>query len=129
MLKARQIELAAELAIDALQQVEIEAGRHALCVVVGGLEAPRILVEVDAGDQSRAGAEDAGEMRQKAASVRRIEVADRGARKEAELGMGMDARRQSQRLAEAGIDRDNLQAGETLLQPPPGIGQIGRAHV
>ena len=111
VLEARQIEVAAELAIDALQQVQIEAGRDALGVVIGGLQAPRVLVEVDADDQPRAGAQHAGEMRKQAPGVRRIEVADRGARKEAELGVRQDA------APAAAAPREKLALTGTISRP------------
>ncbi len=58
-----EVEGAAELAVDAGEQIEVEGGRDAGGIVVGADQGARVLLEVDADDQPAArrqgGAEDA----------------------------------------------------------------------
>jgi len=87
----RRVERAGKLAIDAQEQVEVERRRDALAVVIGAVEHIRVLDEIDADDEQRAWAEHRGGMAQQRGSLVRLEIPDRGARKEA------DARPRAQR--------------------------------
>ena len=52
MAERREIEIRAQFAIGADQQIEVEGGRDALRVVIGGYEDRRILDHVDADDEA-----------------------------------------------------------------------------
>ena len=94
MLEGAKIEIGAELAIDARQQIEIEFRRDALGVVVGGVENLRILHQIDADHEQRARAQHAAGMAQEFARLVRLEIADGRARKEADPRQRGDRRRQ-----------------------------------
>src|SRR6185437_9347294 len=81
MLEGIELEGAAQLAIDAHQQVEIEFGGDAGLVAIGGIENFRRLDQIGADNQRRALAQDAAGIAQKRASLMRLEIADGGARK------------------------------------------------
>src|SRR5271166_4573915 len=55
MAEACQLEVAVELAVDAREQVEVEAGSDAGHIIVGGVEDAGILHQVDPYDQGRSG--------------------------------------------------------------------------
>ena len=87
-------DVAVELAVDALEQVEVELGGHALRVVIGGDQALDRLHPVHADQQLRAGAEQAAELAQQVGRAPRHEIADGRAGEEAELGQVGDSGRQ-----------------------------------
>src|SRR5262249_16458777 len=76
VVEAREIEIAIELAIDALEQVEVELRRQAGRVVVGGIENARVLHQVDPDDQRCAASQHAAGVAQESASFMRLEIAD-----------------------------------------------------
>src|SRR5690606_28913561 len=59
VLEAVEIEIAAKLAVDAAQEVEVEGGGDAVGVVIGGAQHVAVLHEIDADDHARAGPENA----------------------------------------------------------------------
>ena len=77
-------DVGAKLAVDAVEQVEVELGGHALGVVIGGDQPVDRLDPVHADQQLRAGAEDVAEMAQQVGRAARHEIADRRAGEEAE---------------------------------------------
>src|SRR5262245_17897559 len=56
--EAGEVEIAAELAVDALQHIEVEARGDAGRVVIGVVERALVLLQIDADDHLRAGPED-----------------------------------------------------------------------
>src|SRR5262245_54815574 len=82
MAEGANVEIAAKLAIDAREQIEIEARGDALGVVVGGVEDRRILHQVDADDQGCAGTQHVGGVLHESGSVMRLKIADGRSRKE-----------------------------------------------
>src|SRR5262249_56409337 len=74
--EAVEIEIGAELAVDAAQQVEIEGGGDAGRIVIGGLEHPLVLDEIDADDEVRALPKQAGGLAPGTGRLRRLEIAD-----------------------------------------------------
>ena len=103
--KRGEIELGAELAVDARQQIEIELRGDALRVVVGLLQDLRVLHQIDADDEGRAAAEDAAGVAQERRRLVRLEIADGRAREESGARQLRDRGRQIERLAEIGGDR------------------------
>ncbi len=79
--EAVQIEVAADLAVQARQQVEGECSSDALHIVVGGFDQCRVLVQIDA-DQSQAiAAHGLAHRAQQCDGILFDEIAQRGARK------------------------------------------------
>src|SRR5581483_7967110 len=85
MFEARRIELAAELAIYPVQEIEIEFLRHALLVVIGGIQHVRTFFQIGTDDQHRAAAEDAPGLLQERARFVRLEIADGRTGKETDV--------------------------------------------
>src|SRR6266571_8563821 len=73
-------DIAAELAIDPLQEVEVEGGVEPGPVVVGAIEDGALLLEVDPDQHLPFGPEQLGAMREKPDDRLRLEIADRRAR-------------------------------------------------
>src|ERR1700685_4339815 len=82
MLEGVEIEIGAELAVDARQQVEIEFRRDTLGVIVGVVENFRILDQIDADDEYRLFAKHRAGMAEEFARLVRLEIADGRSRKE-----------------------------------------------
>ena len=87
--------VAVELAVDPLEQVEVERGGDALRIVISGDQPLDRLHPVHPDQQLRADAEQVAEMAQQVGRGAGHEIADGRARKEAELGQGGDLRRES----------------------------------
>ncbi len=98
MLEGGQIEIGAELAIDARQQIEIEFGGHAFGVIVGRAQDLGILDQIDADHQHRAVAENGAGMAQKLRRLMRLEIADGRAGKKADPRQRGDRRRNVEAL-------------------------------
>src|SRR5258707_11962666 len=81
MLEPAGIEVAAELAIDPLQEVEVEGGVEPGAVVVGALENGSVLLEVGPDQHLALGSEQLGAMGEKTHDRLRLEIADRRSRK------------------------------------------------
>ena len=94
MLEGAEIEIGAELAIDARQQIEIEFRRDALGIVVGVVENFGVLHQIDADHEQRALAQHAAGMAQEFARFVRLEIADGRSRKEADPRQRSDRGRQ-----------------------------------
>ena len=94
MLEGVEIEIGAELAIDARQQIEIEFRGDTLGIVVGAVENLRVLDQIDADHEQRARAQHVAGMAQKFARFVRLEIADGRAGKEADPRQRRDHGRQ-----------------------------------
>jgi hypothetical protein len=116
VLETFEIEVAAELAIDARQNVEIELRRDAGGVVIGGIEDGAVLRQVDAHDEDRSRAEGAAGIAQERARLVRLEIADGRAREEAGARQRRDLRRNVEGLAEIRVDRQHRQLGKLAPQ-------------
>src|SRR5690349_24177828 len=77
MPKTREIEVRAQLAIDATKHVEVERGGDAHPVVVRGVEDRRILPTVDAEEERAARADRAADSAEKCRGLGRVKVSDR----------------------------------------------------
>src|SRR5450631_3725205 len=75
MLEGIELEIAAQLAIDANQQIEIEFGGDAVLVVIGGVENFGILDQVGADNQRCARAQDLRDVAQEGRRLMRLEIA------------------------------------------------------
>src|SRR6185437_1612065 len=84
VLEGIELEGAAEFAIDAHQQVEVELGGDAGRVAIGGVEHVQRLDQIDADDQRRARAQNTAGIAQESRRFVRFEIADGGARKESD---------------------------------------------
>src|ERR1700752_867259 len=73
--EAGEVEIAAELAIDALQHIEIEFCGDAGGIVIGVVERALVLFQIDADDHLRAGPEDLARAEQKGVGLLRLEIA------------------------------------------------------
>ena len=85
VLEGAQVEVGAELAVDAHQQVEVEGRGHAGRVVVGAHELARVFLEVDADDQAPARRQRRAEHAQQTRGLHGHQIADGRAREEARL--------------------------------------------
>src|SRR4029079_10880040 len=81
MLERTKIEVGAEFAVDAAEQIEIEFRSHTGGVVVGAIEDVGRLDEIDPDQESSTGAEQARGAAQKCRRLVRLEITDRGAGK------------------------------------------------
>src|SRR5215218_1955994 len=99
------VEIAAELAVDADQNVEIESRGNAGGVVIGVVNHPLVLLEVDADDHLRTPSKNLAGAAQEGARFLRPESAQRRPRKEADLGHSSDPGRQRKRRGETGGNR------------------------
>ena len=111
-----EIEGAAELAIDAGEQVEVEGRGHARRVVVGRHQRARVLLEVDADDQPAAGRQHGAEHAQQAAGLDRREIADRRARERSRSCGAGEIGRQRDRMGEVADDGAHVEARESAPQ-------------
>ena len=117
VLEGVELEGAAQFAIDAHQQIEIELGGDAGRVVIGGVEHLYRLDQIDADDQRRARAQDAAGIAQERRRFVRLEIADGGARKEANPhGRGLRRLRQRELLGDVRGHRQHLQTREIRPQ-------------
>ena len=80
--KAGEVEIRVEFFVDAFKQVQVECGRDALGVVIGGVEGVFVLLEIDADQQRAAGPELAGRIAEERYRLIRAKVADGRAGKE-----------------------------------------------
>ena len=105
MLERSQIEVGAEFAIDARQEIEIEFCRHAFGIVVGRTQDIRVFDQVDADHQHRAGPKNGAGMAQKFGRLIWLEIADGRAREEPHPRPHGDRRRNLEALREVGDHR------------------------
>ena len=117
MLERRKIEVAAQFAIDAHQQIEVELRGDALGVVIGAIKNVRRLFQIDADDQHRPGAQYAAGAAHERACLMRLEVADGRARKEARARHGSDLAGQFGHGGEVRHHRNDGQVRKIAAQP------------
>src|SRR5438128_4301560 len=108
------VEIAAKLAVDADQNVEVESRGDARGVVIGIVKHPLVLLEIDADDHLRAFTQNLARAAQEAERFVRLEIAERRSRKEANLGHPFDLGRQGKRRGEIGGNRINAKLGKIL---------------
>ncbi len=111
-----EVEIAAELAVDADQHVEIEARGDAGRIIVGVVKHALVLFEIGADDHLRALAQDIAGAAQEGAGLMRLEIADGRARKEADLRHARDLRRQREWRGEVGGNGIDGKIGEIPAQ-------------
>src|SRR5688572_27857333 len=70
------LKIGAQLAVDPLEQVQVESGRHAASVVIGGLDRLRVLLQVRPQEHAASWTAEVGNSPQQANSLRSAEVAD-----------------------------------------------------
>ena len=116
MLEGGKIEIGAELAIDAGQQIEIEFRGHALGIVIGGTQNLDVLDEIDADDENCPAAECVGGVAQKLCRLVRLEIADGRSWEETDARQRGNRRRHLEGLGEIGDDRMHGQAREIAPQ-------------
>src|SRR2546423_15200567 len=102
MLESTKIDLGVKLAVDTLQQIEIERRGDALLVVIGALQHLDILDQINADDQRSAATQHARRMTHKRRGLMRFEIADGRAREEAYTRQFVCGARQIERLTEVG---------------------------
>src|SRR5713226_5698370 len=92
-----EVEIAAELAVDAMEHVEIEACGDAGLIVVGLIQHALVLFEIDADHHLRALPQDVAGAAQETAGFMRLEISKRRSREEPGLRHGADGARQLER--------------------------------
>ena len=115
--EAPQVEVTAELAIDAREQIQIEGRGHALCIVIGGVQHIGIFLEIDADDHGAARPDlAAGHLEERVRLLRR-EIADGRAWEVDDPARGAAIRRYCQRVGEIGADGDDAEARKPAQKP------------
>src|SRR5437764_12680847 len=112
MLERGDVEIRAELAIDAHQQIAVELRSHALSIVVSGVKQFRIFDEINADDERSVVPEHPPRGPEKCRDFVRLEIADGGPRKEPEPRSGSHGRRQFEGVIEVGRYRQHLKVRE-----------------
>ena len=115
-MNAGEVKIAAELAVDAHQHIEIEARGDAGGIVVGVVENALVLLEVDADDHLRAAAQNVARGAQEGGRFMRLEIAERRSREKPDLRHPGDLGRQCERCGKVGRDRINAEIREILAQ-------------
>jgi hypothetical protein len=109
-------DVAVELAVDPLKQVEVELGRNPFRLVIGREQALRRLHPVHADQQLRAGAEQAAELAQQVGRAPRHEIADGRAGEEAELRKRGDFSWEFERAGKVGHHGEHVDGWHALLK-------------
>ena len=123
MLPVVRVEVAAQQAVDVAEQVQVEARRHALGIVIGGLQPLRGLGQIYADQQAAVVVDHGTHLAQHALGLYRVEIADGRARIEQQPPGLRDMGRQGQRLGDVGRDGMGLQLRKFLGQPAHGLAQ------
>ena len=115
-------DVAVELAVDALEQVEVELGGDALGIVIGGDQPLDRLDPVHADQELGAGAEQARKWRSRSVALHgtKLPIVEPG--KKPSLGRSRDLGREAERPGEIGDDGKDVERREALLK-------LGRAGV
>ena len=117
-------DVAFELSVDPLQQVEVEGGCHAFRIVIGSDEALDRLHPVHADQQLRATAEQVAESAQQVRRAARHEIADRRSWEEAELGRACDRSGSSNGRAKSAVTGSTEMSGEIASHVGGAFAQI-----
>ena len=118
--KASDRDVAAQLAVDPFDQIEVESRSHALAVVIGGEQSLDRLHPVHADQQLCIAAEQVAEAAQQIGRGARNEISNGRPGEKAELGERRNAVRKLERSREIGNDGLDRNRRETL-------GDLGRA--
>src|SRR5437588_4014147 len=94
MTETCQVEVTAELAIDAREQIEVELRRDAGAIVIGGIEDFRVLHQVDADDEACTSSQHTSGLAQERAGFVRLQIADGRSREESGMRHVRDCSRQ-----------------------------------
>ena len=116
--------VAIELAVDARKEVEIELGRDAFRVVVGGDQSFDRFYAIHPDQELRSRAEQGAELAEQVGRAPRDEVADGRTGEEAEFRQLIDAAGQGERPREVGHHGHHLDRWEALLQVPGALLEI-----
>ena len=74
--EASNVDVAVELAIDALEQIEVEGGGHPAPVVIGGNQDRRVLLQIDADEKRGIAPEQPRRIGEEGSRVGLREIAD-----------------------------------------------------
>jgi hypothetical protein len=105
MMESAFIEVGAEFAIDAREEIQVELCRDTGAIVIGRAQHVLILDEIGAKQECRVRAQQCARFAQKFQAALRTEIADRGSREETDLVSPADFRRQLQCIGEVADDR------------------------
>ena len=116
--EAACLEVRAQLAVDAREQVQVEARGHPFRVGVGRVQGRLVLLQVDADEQRAACADRAVDLPEEAQRLGGREVADGRAREESRLAPDRHPRERGQRERPrvVGADADDVQPGEAARE-------------
>ena len=122
-----QVEVAAELAVDARQQVQIERRSHALGVVIGGVQDVRVFLQIDADQHGAARTDLAARHLEEGLGFVAPQVADRRAREVDDATRVTPVGRDAERMREVGGDRNDAELRKLAAQARHGRAQcVGR---
>ena len=124
-----QVEITAELVVDAPKQIEIEGCGDAGRVVIGGQQNAQVLFQIGADHQPAVGAENTAHVGEQRTGIGAQEIADRRAGKEAELRALGQFLRQRDRAREITDDRHHRHMRKAPPQPRLRIGEGRRRDV
>ena len=116
MRKRAEVEIAAELAIDAVQQVEIETRGDAGAVIVGVNEHALVLFEIDADDHPCALSQNIAGAAQESAGFMRLEISQRRPREKTDFRHCAYGVGQRERRGEICRDRIDVESRKILSQ-------------
>src|SRR5262245_52643960 len=116
VLEGADVEGAGQLAVDAVEQIEVERRGDAARVVVGHVKPARVLFEVHADDQVSVGRQAVAERLQKAHGLGGGEIADGRAWEEPRLGPPREILRERHGPGEVADDRPHVEGGKARGQ-------------
>ena len=124
MAPGAEVEVRPQLAIDALQQVEVEGGGNPGGIVIGRIQHGRCLFQIDADQEQAAGADQLGHHGQEVGGPVRVEVADAGAGEEGHprpFGSTVRHRHLAGEIGAGGMDLQPGELGGHLLGRHPQV--------
>ena len=124
MAPGAQVEVRPQLAIDALQQVEVEGGGDPGGIVIGRIQHGRCLFQIHTDQEQAAGADQLGHHGQEVGGPVRVEVADAGAGEEGHprpLGGAVRHRHLAGEIGAGGMDLQPGELGGHLLGRHPQV--------
>lgn len=127
--KLGQRKVAVQLPVGTRQQVQVEGGGDALCIVIGCMQRGRILHQINP-QQQRAAVQHLGGGLQKLQALLGREVADAGAGEKPHASPGVrQGRRERQKLGVVGGDGLHAQVGEVPHQMQCGVHEVRAGNV
>ncbi len=115
--KFRCVEIAAELAVYAAKQVEVELGGHALRIVVGGDDHPRVLLHIEADEQAVVGVHHSAKAAEEIEGPLLLEIADIRTEKQKHLSPAVRVLKRTQHLEIIAGVRVDPQVRELRMKP------------